>query len=299
LTRSSFKKKATMSLNVNLSVEGSGLQGGNTAEPCSFTISARDASGKAVKLGADPFKVDIVGPNKRNIQSNLTDNNNGTWTVTYQPVDEGHHDVTVSLKSTIKVGINVGTDASKCRVWGPGLEDAVQDNLPTFFNIEARGTDGQPMKQGGDPFQVKIAGPNGDVPAKVTDNGDGTYRVDYAPQDAGKHRIDVTLKDKPVANSPYTVNVREGADHNTSFIEGFQFVIRAKTKNNKSMTRGGENFSVNIAGPQGAVQNKLKDVGDGTYVCNYSLAPDARGKYTFSIQVNSRDIQGSPYSVSY
>jgi hypothetical protein len=70
--------------------------------------------------------------------------------------------------------------------------------------------------------------------------------VKYAPEHAGPHRIDVTLRDKPVDRSPYSVNVREGADHNNSFLEGFQFVIRSCTKSGKSMTRGGENFKVCI-----------------------------------------------------
>lgn len=44
------------------------------------------------------------------------------------------------------------------------------------------------MDKGGDPFDVKIQGPNGPVPANVKDNNDGTYTVDYKPNDSGKHR---------------------------------------------------------------------------------------------------------------
>jgi len=203
------------------------------------------------------------------------------------------------MKNSLRVPIAVGTDAGKTKVWGPGLEDGVQDNLPTHFNIAAHGTDGQPMRQGGDPFVVRIAGPKGDVPAQVIDNGDGTYRVNYAPTDAGVHKVEVTLRDKQVANSPYTVNVREGADHNTSFVETSSFVIRARTKRNANMTRGGENFAVAIAGPQGPVQNTLKDNQDGTYTCTYKLAPDARGQYTFQLQVNQKDLLGTPFQVSF
>jgi len=241
--------------------------------------------------------VQVLGPNGRQVQSSLNDNRNGSWEVSYQPQTEGHHEVVITLKSSIRVGIAVGTDASKSRAYGPGLEDGVQDNLPTHFTIEARGTDGNKMPKGGDPFDVKITGPQGAVPVQVTDNGDGTYLVNYAPEHAGPHRIDVTLKDKPVDRSPYTVNVKEGADHTTSFIESFQFVIRARTKNNTDMTRGGENFVVKIEGPSGEVPNKFQDRRDGTYVVNYALAPSQRGTYTFHVQVNGKDIQGTPFQV--
>lgn len=47
---------------------------------------------------------------------------------------------------------------------------------------------GNNLDKGGDPFDVKIQGPNGPVDAKIKDNQDGTYTVDYKPDDAGKHR---------------------------------------------------------------------------------------------------------------
>jgi len=184
-----------MSHSVTLNATGAGLKGGNTAEPSTFTVEA-----PGVKDGE--LDVVVLGPNGKKVKSDLKNNGNGSFTVTYQAELEGHHDVQFAVKSTLRVGIAVGTDASKSRAYGPGLEDGVQDNLPTTFTVEARGTDGQPMKKGGDPFDVKVTGPQGEVPAKVTDNGDGTYTVDYAPEHAGPHRVDVTLKDKAVDRSP-------------------------------------------------------------------------------------------------
>jgi filamin len=289
-----------MAVNLSLSVEGAGLQGGNTAEPSSFTITVRDQSGQPVALKGNPLKVEITGPGNRNLNATLQNNNNGTWTVTYQAQDNGQHDVTVHLTTQTRVGIAIGTDASKTKVHGPGIQpEGVQDNLPTHFFIESVGTDGQPVRKGGDPFEVKITGPKGDVPAKITDNGDGTYRVDYAPQDAGPTRIDVTLKNKPVADSPYNINVREGADHTTSFIDAQQFVVRARTKTGKNMTKGGEAFTATVQGPAGPHQVQLADKNDGTYVVSYNLPAAQKGNYAFSVQVTKKDIVGSPFNVSY
>lgn len=46
------------------------------------------------------------------------------------------------------------------------------------------------------PFKVEIQGPKGKVPARITDHGNGDYRVDYEPTSAGNHHIEVTLKVK-------------------------------------------------------------------------------------------------------
>jgi len=255
------------------------------------------------------FIVDIAQPDGSDLPAQVQDNRNGTYSVTYQPSKVGQHTVTVGVRnpaapvyfthvkdSPFHPNITLGTDASKSLVYGPALEERVQDNLPTQLHIKAIGTDGTPVGHGGDPFDVKVTGPRGPVPVKLTDNGDGTYTADFAPDDSGKHRIDVTLKNKPVANSPYTIDVHEGADHNTSFLETFQFVIRARTKRNQNMSRGGEKFEVQIGGPQGPVQNQLQDNQNGTYTCTYSVPHAVKGAYTFGIKVNGHHILGSPFT---
>jgi len=287
--------------------DGPGLKGGNTAEPAVFTIHARDSNGQPVVPRENPFLTEITQPDGSDLPAQVKDNRDGTYTVTYNPTEVGRHEITVGLKnpaapqywehikdSPFHVGIVPGTDASKSRVYGPGIEEGVQDNLPTHFTIEARDRNGQPMREGGDPFDVKIHGPRGEVPAQVVDNGDGTYTVNYAPENAGNHRIDVTLRNKPVANSPYNVSVKEGADHTTSSIESFQFVIRARTKTGKDMSRGGEKFEVEANGPQGKVQTRLQDQGNGTYVVSYSIPP-VKGTFSFEVKVNGNNIKGSPF----
>jgi filamin len=288
--------------------EGPGLTGGNTAEPATFTIFARDQNGQPVVPRENPFLVEVTQPDGSDLPVQVKDNRDGTYSVAYNPTEIGRHEVVVGLKNPVAPQywehirdspfhpqIGPGTDAGKTRVYGPGIEDGVQDNLPTHFTIEARDRNGNPMKKGGDPFDVKIAGPHGPVPAHISDNGDGTYTVKYAPEHAGNHRIDVTLKNKPVANSPYNVNVREGADHTTSFIEGFQFVIRARTKTGKDMTRGGEKFEVTGSGPTGAIPVRVNDAGNGTYVVNYAIPP-SKGAFKFDVKVNGQNIQGAPFT---
>jgi filamin len=292
--------------------EGPGLRGGNTAEPATFKIFAKDSNGNPVNMRENPFVVDIVNPDGTETTPKVTNNNDGTWDVVYEPKQVGMHEVTVGLKnpaapvyfdhlkdSPFKVNIVPGCDASKTKVYGPGIEDGVQDNLPTHFTIEARDTNGNPMGKGGDPFEVKIAGPRGNVPAEVVDNGDGTYTVNFAPDDAGKHKIDVTLKGKDVANAPYTINVREGADHNTSCVEMCEFTIRAKTKRGAFMNIGGEKFGSSIKGPKGEVEVDVKDNGNGSYHVSYP-APTDKGEYTFRAYVKQlllkKDIKNSPWT---
>jgi len=289
--------------------EGPGLQGGNTAEPGVFTIHAIDENGNKVTPPANPFLVTVTAPNGDDLDAKVTDNKDGTYGVEYQATQVGKHAIVVGLKNPVvptqfehikdspfSVDIAQGTSADKTLVYGPGVEDGKpQDNLPTNFTIESRDRDGNKVPVGGDDFAVKITGPNGDVPAKVTDNGDGTYNVEYSPEDAGAHKIEVTLRGKPVAKSPYHVNVREGADHAKSGVGKVTMTIQARTKSGKEMTKGGEPYTCTIN--DGAVEANFKDLNNGKYKLVFEPAAGQAIKINFL--VNGKDIKGSPCNLQF
>jgi len=151
------------------------------------------------------------------------------------------------------------------------------------------------MKKGGDPFVVQVVGPRGPVPSTLKDNNDGTYSVEYQPNDAGKHVVNVTLKGKNIKDAPFTVFVKEGADSGNTFIESFSFVIQARTKQNNNCKEGGEQFKVSITKSTGQeVQNvKTQDNGNGLYTVSYKLPSE--GDYSIGVQLNGKNIKGSPF----
>ena len=69
------------------------------------------------------------------------------------------------------------TDAAKCVVSGEGLKVATSGSEATF-TMEARDAEGARVTKGGDSFFVFVRGP-ANVRAKVTDNLDGTYTVQW------------------------------------------------------------------------------------------------------------------------
>jgi len=288
-------------------VYGPGIEKGDTADPCIFTIVAKNSKGKQLTKGGDPVEVQVFDPVGAEIPAKIVDNQDGTYTCFYQPLDPGDHKVDVMLRthhplyydhiknSPYYVPIVPGTDATHSLVWGPGLEEAY-DTKPAIFYIKSRDRFENDMGKGGDPYEVQVVGPSGDVPAKVVDNDDGTYNVTYHPSEHGKHTVYVNLKNNAVAKSPYTVNVKEGAAHEFTFVEKFQFTIRTKTKSNNFKTVGGETFTVSIRGPNGEIPSEHIDIHDlknGSYLVNYSLPTP--GDFVVSVKLNDHDVQGSPY----
>lgn len=130
--------------------EGPGLENGNkTTEPQTFTIHAVYPNGQPKKTGGDRFDVTVEDPNFNLVPVKIQDNNDGTWTVTYQPTDAGPYHIDVMLRnpsvptrydhvknSPIDIIIKAGTDASMCTASGPGLEPGGLDTHPATFKIQ-------------------------------------------------------------------------------------------------------------------------------------------------------------------
>jgi len=294
----------------NSTAFGPGLQEAAVGEPANFTIQARNKAGKNIPHGGHPFDVEVLGPDDTPVDVKIIDNKDGTYSVSYHPTDEGKHRVEVVLRnsenplfydhlanSPFVVNAEVGADPSQSQVFGPGVEDGVPSNTkPTTFTIQARDRNGNNLNKGSDPFEVKVTDPNGKlVDSPIVDNGDGTYSVAYEPTLAGRHKVDVRLKGKPVGNTPVSVNVKEGASYEHTGIESFSFVIKTKTKANKEKKEGGEVFDVTVTkqGGEDIKTVKINDVGDGTYVVSYSLP--GPGEYHVKTLLNGHHIKGSPY----
>jgi len=289
---------------------GAGLEEANTAEPAIFTIQAFNGRGEPLKKGGDRLFVEIEDPSHKKLQHQFADNNDGTYTVTYQPNDIGDHTVTIALRqaipdappdlvanSPLTVNVIPGTDASKSILFGPGLgvDSVVYDTIPTSFTIQANDKYGNKIPTGGDPFEVYCQDEQGNqVPVDIKDNQDGTYDCKYAPVNAGRHKLGAKLRGKQVGASPYSVEVHEGATE-ASFVERYSFLIRTKTKKGAFKTVGGDIFNVTVVGPGG--QNikdvKVEDLGNGVHNVSYSVPLE--GEYKIYVKINGRHIAGSPW----
>ena len=289
----------------------------DTANPATFTIVACDPTGNALEgpAGAGaPFDAAVVDAEGNEVPVEVKDNGDGTYTGSYAPVRPVEHTVSVALrnpaeplyfehvgKSPYKVDVAPGIDAEKCVIDGEGVEDGQVENVhPTQFTIHAKDINGDDIKKGGETFDVTVTGPDGkpiEKAPQVTDNGDGTYTVEYAPQEAGPHVVSVELKGKKVADSPYNIEVAEGADEEETTVGHYGFTIIARDRFGEPMTTGGARVDVEIrldapdAQPIEGIT--VTDNGDGTYTSEYDI--EEPGEYIISIKINGRRLKGTPF----
>ena len=93
--------------------------------------------------------------------------------------------------------------AEHCKCHGQGLQEATVRQMARF-QIDAHDSHGHKKTTGGDIFFVAIRGPS-KTRAKVTDNDDGTYHVDWKPSCSGTYNIAVSMFGVLLPGAPFTV----------------------------------------------------------------------------------------------
>ena len=91
-----------------------------------------------------------------------------------------------------------------CKIEGLGLHAATVRQTAKF-TILAHNESGEQIAAGGDTFFVAIRGASR-VRARITDNSDGTYAVEYKPSVSGLYSISVSIFGIPLQGSPFAVS---------------------------------------------------------------------------------------------
>jgi len=283
--------------------EGDGLTHGQTKKPCNFTIHSVDADGNPVREGGDPFQVKITGPQP--VTPHVTDNKDGTYSVQYQVEKPGEYTINVDLHgdpikdSPFHPKIKWSCDSNNTYAEGPGIEDGkVKDNSPSHFTIHAMDHEGKPRVDGGDPFVVKIGGPQEpNIPADVVDNGDGTYSVTYAAKKTGPIKIEVSLEGSQIRDAPFSLTVLPETDPSKCLYKHFAITVQANDKNGNQNPVPRDTLRLELANPGPQPTFHYTNHLNGLYTATFEL-PNP-GNYTFNVYINDVLIGVSPVQINY
>ncbi|CAG5133090.1 unnamed protein product, partial [Candidula unifasciata] len=263
-----------------------------TFTPTYFVVDCKEAGPGDVAVGlTDERGVDV--PVK------TIDNQDGTFTVQYEPKTPGVYTVLVYFankevpQSPIKVKVEPSIDVSKVRV--VGLEPRVFLDCPNEFTVDARSV--SPNAQG--KVKAIVTSPSGQrTDTLVKNNGDGTYIVLYTPFEQGPQKIDVTYEDLPIPKSPFNVPAIPGSDaskvkaYGPGLEGGLTDQPAVFTVDMKGAGKGG--LGLGIEGPV-ETPMQCQDNHDGT--CQVVYQPSKAGPYDIAVKFNDKHIPGSPFRV--
>ncbi|KAF7207732.1 filamin-B isoform X1 [Nothobranchius furzeri] len=276
-------------------VSGPGVGSGVRANiPQSFTVDCR-------KAGEAPLAVVITAPKGVPEPVEVTDNGDGTHTVSYTPSTEGLYFVSVKYAdedvphSPFKFRVLPTHDASKVRASGMGLTNGVPASFPVEFDIDARDA-------GQGQLSVQITDQDGKLKQpSIHDNGAGMYTVSYIPDRTGRYTIVIKYGGDDIPASPYRVRASPTGDASKCTVTGpgvgptvaigeeLGLVVNAKAA-------GKGKVSCVVVQPDGTeVEAEVFENEDGTFDIFYTaLAP---GNYVIYVRFGGENIPRSPFKV--
>ncbi|XP_058045834.1 filamin-C isoform X7 [Ahaetulla prasina] len=278
-----------------VTASGPGLERGKVGEVATFTV---DCS----KAGDAELTIEIISDSGVKAEVLIQNNSDGTYSITYIPSFPGTYTITIKYgghhvpKFPARVNVDPAVDTSNVKVFGPGVEPrGVLREVTTEFTVDARSL----TKTGGTHVQVRVINPSGaKTDTYITDNADGTYRVQYTPFEDGMHLVEVTYDDVPVPKSPFRVGVTEGCDPSRvrAYGPGLEGGLVNKSNRFTVETRGAGTGGLGLAieGPSEAKMS-CKDNKDGS--CSVEYIPFTPGDYDVNITFGGRPIPGSPFRV--
>uniref|UniRef100_A0A8B9HYD3 Filamin B n=1 Tax=Astyanax mexicanus TaxID=7994 RepID=A0A8B9HYD3_ASTMX len=268
---------------------GPGLTTGLPASlPVEFTIDAKDA-------GEGQLSVQITDQDGKLKTANISDNQDGTYKVSYVPDKVGRYTIVIKYggdeipTSPYRVRATTSGDASKCTVTGPGIGPTIGIGEEVGFVVNTKGA-------GKGKVSCVVVTPDGtEVEAVVIENEDGTFDIFYTAPKPGTYVIYVRFGGENIPKSPFKVMVRlyspmYGAYIPVNSMNGtgfrpFDMVI-------PFAFRKGE-ITGEVHMPSGkTTQPEIIDNKDGTVMVKY--APTEAGLHEMHIKYNGSHIPESP-----
>ncbi|NWH74854.1 FLNA protein, partial [Piaya cayana] len=293
---SPFKAKVTPVFDpTKVTASGPGLERGKAGEVATFMVDCSQA-------GEAELTIEISSEAGVKAEVLIQNNRDGTYAITYTPACPGAYTITIKYgghpvpKFPIRVTVDPAIDTSGIKVYGQGVEPrGVLREVSTEFVVDARAL----TRVGGPHVGVRVLNPSGGTTeARITDRGDGTYRVQYTPFEEGMHQVEVTYDDVPVPNSPFRVSVAEGCDPSRvrAHGPGLEGGLVGKANRFTVETRGAGTGGLGLAieGPSEAKMT-CKDNKDGS--CTVEYIPFTAGDYDVNITFGGHPIPGAPFRV--
>ncbi|KAI6227102.1 BMA-FLN-2, isoform d [Aphelenchoides besseyi] len=151
----------------------------------------------------------------------LYDNRDGTYILRVTPKELGKHVLTIRYAdehvpgSPFVFSVCNPPDASKVRVYGPGIEHGILAKFESNFVVETRGA-------GAGQLTVRVRGPKGafNVEMQRDRQQDRTIHCKYEPREPGDYQVEVKWHNEHVPGSPFLVLIVDTEEELQRFLSG-------------------------------------------------------------------------------
>lgn len=259
-----------------------------------LTVNAKQAGKGAVTCtltnaaGAEP-DVDVE----------VEDNGDGTFTIFYRVKEAGEHQVNIKFGGQPVPGGTYKITAVTERIQQKTVVNRRFRSAPPpqgkyrpiqLFDIPLQQSAGGQLSA-----EVKMPSGRMDKPV-IIDNQNGTVSIQYEPREEGLHELHIKYNHEHVQGSPFKFHVDTiQSGYVTAYGPGLTHGVAGEPSNFTISTKDAGKGGLNVAveGPSKA-EISVHDNKDGTVAVSY--LPAAPGEYKISIKFADKPIKGSPFT---
>ncbi|VDN53518.1 unnamed protein product [Dracunculus medinensis] len=196
-----------------INVDTSTLKFGVINEDIKTVINTR-------KAPPGQLSAQCMGPSKL-AYCELYDHRDGTYTLSVKPSEIGKHTLVIKYSdehvpgSPFIVNVSHAPDASKVRVYGPGIEHGILSTFKSNFVVETKGA-------GAGQLTVRVRGPKGafNVEMQREKKQERTIHCKYEPKEPGDYQVEVKWHGEHVPGSPFLVMIVDTEQELQRFLRG-------------------------------------------------------------------------------
>lgn len=245
--------------------------------------------------GKGQAKVSISSPSGKPVPSLVTAKTDG-YNCKFIPLDVGQHSVQVTFadqpvpKSPFAV---TAADVNKVKVYGPAVEAPVKTFQTSYLIVDCK-------EAGQGPIEVTLTDEQGvNIPVKVIDNKDKTYRVEFEATVVGILKASVTFLNQPTPGSPYKITVESPTDLSKVQVKGLpENATVGKPVPFDIITAGAGKgqAKVNVNGPSGKPVPCLVLEKPEAFAAKFT--PVETGPHTVQVTFADQPVPNSPFKVN-
>ncbi|XP_042865445.1 filamin-A-like isoform X5 [Penaeus japonicus] len=224
----------------------------------------------------------------RNIPTQVHPQGSARFAVSFVPLEAIDHVINISFNKEPVQGspfvAKVQADPNRIVVSGQSLA-ATAVGKTSFFTISN-------VTGSVEDVEVSVEGPNGlPVAAQVRDNGDHTFRVEFAPRNAGEHRIHVAYGGEAIPGSPFSCKVYDVSAIKVRPVDR-GMVAKPVTFLVETNNAGPGNLEVTVNNGQVPTSAQAQ----GNHVYAISFTPKEAKPHVVELKFNGENVPGSPFS---
>jgi hypothetical protein len=242
-----------------------------SGDDVNFTITSKSKDGKIRTDCEDLFDIRIESNDNLSNKFKISTKNDGKYNINFVPQQSGMHKISiVSGGNLIKgkvyeINVKSGCNPFKSYAQGLGTKEAKVGGVAKFF-IHSVDKSGRP-RIFDDNFEILFDGPS-DVFPLIKSNKNGSYLVEYSVNTTGKYLMEVKSNNCHIMESPFLVEVSEGADplKCVAYGDGLVFANSGETSSFKIELNNDFNDVVDVEmNGDFSCKPKILNKGDGVY----------------------------------